>query len=84
MILLFTKTKKIQLFLLHIFIEDFLIMINFKIDYKFELIEYETDNEYFFDNYKTLTGVGMSDISLISDDNLNKVGELIIRQNEKN
>ena len=56
----------------------------FYIDYRFELIRYETDNGYFFNNFKNFTGVGMSEISLKNDFVSSSLGEITFQQSEKN
>ena len=56
----------------------------FYIDYKFELIKYETDNGYFFNNFKNFSGVGISDISLKNDYVSSSLGEITFQQSEKN
>jgi hypothetical protein len=56
----------------------------FCIDYRFELIRYETDNGYFFNNFKNFSGVGMSEISLKNDFVSSSLGEITFQQSEKN
>ena len=55
----------------------------FYIDYRFEYIRYETDNGYFFNNFKNFSGVGMSDISLKNDYVSSSLGEITFQQSEK-
>jgi len=56
---------------------------NFQIDYTYEFIKYETDDGYFFSNYKNYTAVGFSEISLKKDYSSSYLGEIILHQSEK-
>ena len=56
----------------------------FYIDYRFETIRYETDNSYFFNNFKNFNGVGMSEITLKNDFVSSSLGEITFQQSEKN
>ena len=48
-----------------------------------ELIRYETDNGYFFNNFKNFSGVGMSEIISKSDYVSSSLGEIAFQQSEK-
>ena len=56
----------------------------FYIDYRFEFIRYETDDGFFFNNFKNISGVGMSEISLKNDYVSSSLGEITFQQSEKN
>ena len=56
----------------------------FYIDYNFEFIKYETDDGYFFTNYKNITAIGMSEIYLLSDYISTSLGSIIFHLSEKN
>ena len=56
----------------------------FYLDYRFETIRYETDNSYFFNNFKNFSGVGMSEITLKNDFVSSSLGEITFQQSEKN
>jgi len=56
----------------------------FYIDYRFETIRYETDNSYFFNNFKNFNGVAMSEITLKNDFVSSSLGEITFQQSEKN
>ena len=56
----------------------------FYIDYRFEFIKYESDDGYFFNNYKDFTAVGMSEISLKNNYISSTLGEIVFQQSEKN
>ena len=56
----------------------------FYLDYRFEFIRYETDNGYFFNNFKNFSGVGMSEITSKSDYVSSSLGEISFQQSDKN
>jgi len=56
----------------------------FFIDYKLEYIRYETDDGYFFNDYKNFSAVGISDISLRYDYVSTSLGEIVFRLSENN
>ena len=56
----------------------------FFIDYKLEYIRYETDDGYFFNDYKNFSAVRISDISLRYDYVSTSLGEIVFRLSENN
>ena len=56
----------------------------FYIDYRFEIIRYETDDGYFFNNFKNFSAVGKSEISLRNDYVSSSLGEITFQQSENN
>ena len=54
------------------------------IDYRFEIIRYETDEGYFFNDFKNFSAVWKSEISLKSDYVSASLGEITFQQSENN